>query len=194
MQPISFLSPLGYELQVRTVRAQDRAFLQQGMELLSAESIYYRFNSYLVTLSKQQLDYLTSVDQRDHVAIGAVVQRDEQPVGVGIGRYIRHRQDPQQAELALTVIDPFQRQGVGSLLLAGLSHLAHRHGVRLFTMQLHTTRTNLIEQLRKMNAIPISQTGGVAELRMPVLSRQALNSLPHQNLQCVLRAFEQGWA
>jgi GNAT superfamily N-acetyltransferase len=37
--------------------------------------------------------------------------------GVGIARYIRDAEDPQAAEVAVTVLDHWQRRGLGTELL-----------------------------------------------------------------------------
>jgi len=53
--------------------------------------------------------------------------------GVGVARYIRDAADPEAADLAVTVIDAWQRRGLGSELLARLSHRARQEGIRWFT-------------------------------------------------------------
>jgi GNAT superfamily N-acetyltransferase len=52
---------------------------------------------------------------------------------VGVGRYIRSRQDVTSAELAVAVVDRWQRRGVGSELARRLAALAAARGIRRFT-------------------------------------------------------------
>jgi len=52
---------------------------------------------------------------------------------VGIARYVRDREDPHAAEIAVTVIDGWQGRGLGTELLARLSERACQEGIRRFT-------------------------------------------------------------
>ena len=70
-------------------------------------------------LSPAELSYFTEVDHHDHEALGALSQRDGR--GVGIARYIRSAEDPQAAEIAVTIVDEFHRRGLGTELLTRLS-------------------------------------------------------------------------
>src|SRR6202008_3621924 len=53
--------------------------------------------------------------------------------GVGIARYIRDADDPQAAEIAVTIVDEWQGRGLGTELLSRLSDLARQAGIRRFT-------------------------------------------------------------
>jgi hypothetical protein len=56
------------------------------------------------------LRYLTGVDHRDHEALGALAHA--RGGGVGIARYVRDREDPHAAEIAVIVIDGWQGRGL----------------------------------------------------------------------------------
>lgn len=111
----TLLSPLG---------ADDRGLLVEGLDELSIESRYNRFGQGLSRLSETELDYLTDVDQHDHVAWGAAVDGE----GAGVGRYIRMA-EPGCAELAVTVLDRFQGRGLGGLLFEALVAVARGDGI-----------------------------------------------------------------
>src|SRR5690349_1593175 len=81
--------------------------------------------------SAAELRYFTDVDHRDHEALGALDHA--RGGGVGIARYIRDREDPHAAEIAVTVIDGWQGRGLGTELLARLSERACQEGIRRFT-------------------------------------------------------------
>ena len=53
--------------------------------------------------------------------------------GVGIARYVRDAEDPQAAEIAVTIVDDWQGRGLGTELLAQLSDRARQEGIRRFT-------------------------------------------------------------
>jgi L-amino acid N-acyltransferase YncA len=119
----------GTRLILRHVRPEDAAELQRGFARLSPQSRYQRFLQPITMLSDEQLDYLTRVDGKDHVAIVAL--RDD-GVGLGIARFIRLQADPAVAEAAITVIDEAQGKGIGRLLALTLARAAHERGVRRF--------------------------------------------------------------
>jgi len=60
--------------------------------------------------------------------------------------------DPQAAEVAVTVIDDWQRLGLGTVLLAQLSDRARAAGLRRFTALVATQNEAGIRLLRRMNA------------------------------------------
>lgn len=111
----ALLSPLG---------ADDRLLLVEGLDELSIESRYNRFGRGLSQLSETELNYLSDVDQHNHVAWGAAVDGE----GAGVGRYIRGA-DPECAEIAVTVLDRFQGRGLGRLLFEGLAAVARFDGI-----------------------------------------------------------------
>lgn len=102
----------------------DRELLVAGLEEMSIESRYARFGQGVGSLSRKELDYLSSVDQRSHVAWGAAVDGEI----AGVGRYIVTAPDD-CGEFAITVIDAYQRRGVGILLFRALAAVARHDGL-----------------------------------------------------------------
>jgi acetyltransferase len=102
----------------------DREFIVGGLEELSLESRFSRFGQGVSSLSERELDYLSSVDQRSHVAWGAAVEGEI----AGVGRYIVSSPG-ECAEFAITVIDAFQRRGVGLALFRALVAVAGHDGI-----------------------------------------------------------------
>ena len=93
--------------------------LAEAYDQLSQTSRYRRFFTGKPHLSEQSLGYFTDVDHRDHEALVAVVPGSGQLVGVA--RYIRIPGQPDQAEVAITVLDSWQRRGLGTVLLRELA-------------------------------------------------------------------------
>lgn len=115
----------------RPVKPDDWQTIQKGMGALSSKSRYFRFFSPLTKLSDTQLHYFTEVDQCEHVAWIALARDLAGYPGVGIARFIRFKDEPHIAEFAVTVIDEYQKRGLGTLLLAVLYLLARKQGIQL---------------------------------------------------------------
>ena len=101
----------GSVAELRPILPDDRPLLVEGLRQLSVESRFARFGTGVASLTDSELDYLTVVDQVNHVAWGATVEG----APAGVGRYVRL---PEQdcAEIAITVIDEHQGRGLGRLL------------------------------------------------------------------------------
>ncbi len=122
----------GTELLIRRIRPDDKPLLAAALGRLSDESVRRRFLVARQRFTGAELRYLTEVDFTDHFAVVAV-PRDRPDVILGVGRWIRHRDDPLQAEAAIVVADHLHGQGLGRALGAVLADSARQRGVRRFT-------------------------------------------------------------
>lgn len=95
----------GTTVLIRTVDPCDKQCIIDGLVRLSARSRHMRFFSPINTLSEAQLTYLTEVDNVNHVVIAATETAVEDPAGIGLARCIRLKQEPDIAELAISVTD-----------------------------------------------------------------------------------------
>jgi ribosomal protein S18 acetylase RimI-like enzyme len=159
--------PDGRFLILRPVTPADGPMLERGLETLSLQSRLTRFFAPLPHLSPQQLDYLTNVDQRGHVAWGALIDGEEL-VGIGIGRFARLADEPDLAAAAVTVLDAFQRQGVGRLLLALLYRAAQQLGLRGFRAYVLLSNEHLIRSLQALGGRIVSHQDGAGEIEIPI--------------------------
>jgi RimJ/RimL family protein N-acetyltransferase len=116
---------------IRTVRSGDAPLLSDGFARLSRESRQLRFLTGKPNLTAVELRYLTEIDHHDHEALGALNPGDGR--GIGIARYIRNSEDLEAAEVAVTVVDDWQRRGLGTELVGRLADRARQEGIRRFT-------------------------------------------------------------
>lgn len=137
------------------ILAADRGFLEKGMEELSPQSRFTRFGQGASRLSEEELDYLSDVDQRDHVAWGAAV--DEEVAGVG--RYILQDDNGGRAEIAITVLDAMQRRGVGSALFAALVAVARADGVHELCFEARADNEAVMSLVREVEIAPLVSDG-----------------------------------
>ena len=139
----------------------DRDLIRRGLAELSLESRFQRFGHGLSALSEKELDYLSNVDQRGHVAWGAAI--DDQVAGVG--RYIVSP-DQRCAEVAVTVIDAMQRKGVGSALVQALVAVARADGVPELCIEVPADNEAVRGLLEEAELLPLAV--GEMELRLRV--------------------------
>lgn len=108
-----------------------KAGISAGLEHLSERTRKLRFAGGVNTLSDAQLDYLSSLDNRDRLAWCAIEEGEGVHSGAGLARYIRLPDEPDIAEFAITIVDAFQGKGLGRLLLGRLIESARENGIRV---------------------------------------------------------------
>jgi len=151
----------GSAVLIRQVRSTDAPLLADGFARLSPRSRWTRFLGTKTTLSAAELRYLTVVDHHDHEAIGALSGADGR--GVGIARYIRDADDPQAAEIAVTVVDDWQGRGLGTELLSRLSGRARHAGIHRFTALVAAENVAVAGLARKLGARLAGRGPGTVE-------------------------------
>ncbi len=124
--------PDGTVVWLRPVGPDDKEELRREFLALSEQSRYYRFLQFGTEPTEDLLTYLTTVDQKDHVAIGATIESPDLKTerGIGIARFVRLQDAPDTAEAAVTVVDDMHRRGVGGVLLRELLEAARARGIR----------------------------------------------------------------
>src|SRR6516162_7450322 len=112
----------GSGIEIRAIRPADQKEMLEAIGRTSVESLQRRFFVPKLHFSDKELDFLTNVDFKDHVAFVAELSENGRRVIVGGGRYIMVQ--PGQAEMAFTVIDAYQGKGIGSVLMRHLIAIA----------------------------------------------------------------------
>jgi RimJ/RimL family protein N-acetyltransferase len=163
----------GSAVLIRQVRGTDAPLLADGFARLSSSSRQMRFLGVKKELSAAELRYLTDVDHYDHEALAALDRAGGQ--GVGIARYIRDADDPQAAEIAVTIVDDWQGRGLGTELLAALSDRARQGGIRRFTALADAGNVAVAALLRNAGACLVRRGRGTVEYEI-TLARGAESS------------------
>jgi len=155
----------GTRVNVRPIVPEDEPLLHEAVAAMSERTVYFRFFSPIKRMSDALAHRLAVVDYHDRFALVATTHR---PNGkeriVGVARYDRAR-DTDVAEVAVAVIDEFQRRGMGSVLLAELARVARKEDIKSFQLIVLPENREMLGLLRKMGWIHQARlSGGVYEI------------------------------
>jgi RimJ/RimL family protein N-acetyltransferase len=118
----------GERIEIRALKPQDRDDLMAAVDRTSSDSLYRRFFAVRRHFTETEESFYLNVDFVSQVALIAVADENGQPIIIGGGRYVVG--EPGQAEVAFTVVDKYQGQGVGAALLRQLAVIARQAGLR----------------------------------------------------------------
>ena len=155
----------GTKVQIRPIAPEDEPLLHEAVSAMSERSVYFRFFSPLKRLPDALAHRLAVVDHKDRFALVATTNK---PTGkeriVGVARYDRVP-STDVAEVAVAVVDEFQRRGLGGALLAILARAAREHGIKVFTLIVLPENQQMLGLLRKMGWIHHAKlSGGVYDI------------------------------
>ncbi len=154
---------------LRLVRPGDKQLLLEAWERLSPESRYRRFLSPKRILTGEELRYLTELDHVDHLAIGAALDSGGKTHGLGVARFVRLAGRPDAADVAVTVVDDAQRNGLGRLLLSRLIAAARERGIERFVCDVLATNHAMRALIRSLvPAAAMSFDGPTFRVEMPL--------------------------
>ena len=153
----------GTLLDARPVEPEDRDLIRRGFERLSPESRYRRFLIPVPELHDRMLTFLTEVDHRNHEALLTLDAATGEVLAVA--RFVRLESDPACAEVAVTVVDDWQRRGLGTALLDALADRAREESVTRFTGVALAENRDVLGLFGKLGAVRVVGHGpGTVEL------------------------------
>jgi acyl-CoA hydrolase/GNAT superfamily N-acetyltransferase len=118
----------GAEVLLRPIKPTDERLEQELLYSLSDRSIYLRFFSAMSAFPHERVQYYTTVDYDEHMAIVAIDMSNGEEQMIGVGRYVKEK-NSDMAELALLVRDDWQGKGVGTLMHDYLEQIARAHKI-----------------------------------------------------------------
>lgn len=154
----------GTQIHVRQLTPDDEPLLHDAFSRMSERSVYFRFLSPLKRLPDELAHRLAAVDGEQRLAIlGMTGDRI-----AGVARYDRVP-GTAVAEVAVAVVDEFQRRGLGSLLLSLLARIGAEHGIQTFTLIVLPENQSMLGLLRRLKWIHQAKlSGGVYEITFQV--------------------------
>jgi GNAT superfamily N-acetyltransferase len=137
----------GRTLEIRALKPADEAGMLAAVERIGAQSLYRRFMGAKRGFSDKERAFFLNVDFANHVALVAVVNEGDHAAIVAGGRYVVEK--PGTAEVAFAVVDDYQGQGIGAVLLRHLAVLARRAGLREFIAEVLPDNTPMLKVFEK---------------------------------------------
>ncbi|MFG3593775.1 GNAT family N-acetyltransferase [Bradyrhizobium sp. RDI18] len=132
---------------IRALRPEDRAGMLAAIGRTSMQSLQRRFFAPKKGFSEQEMAFFLNIDFESHVAIVAEISEDGRPVIAGGGRYIVVQ--PGQAEVAFVVVDAYQGQGIGTILMRHLAVLARNAGLKELVAEVLPENTAMLKLFKK---------------------------------------------
>ena len=142
----------GRSIAIRALRPDDGPGMLAAVGRTSTQSLRRRFFVPKKGFSEREMAFFLDIDFENHVALVAEIVEDGHPVIIGGGRYIVIR--PGQAEIAFVVVDAYQAQGLGTILMRHLGALARDAGLKELIAEVLPENTAMLKVFRKFGFMP----------------------------------------
>jgi GNAT superfamily N-acetyltransferase len=116
---------------VRPIRPDDESLMREMFYEFSEKTVYLRYHAAVKAMPHNKLQVFCNVDYNTEMALVALIGTPGNEEVVGVGRYMTDAAQ-QSAEVAFTVADKYQQNGLGTYLFERLVEIARGHGIRQF--------------------------------------------------------------
>ncbi|SIO39983.1 Ribosomal protein S18 acetylase RimI [Bradyrhizobium erythrophlei] len=137
----------GRPVKLRALRPDDRADMLAAIGRTSVQSRQRRFFVPKKGFSEQELAFFLDIDFETHVALVGQIDEDGHPIIAGGGRFIVVQ--PGQAEIAFVVVDDYQGQGIGTILMRHLAVLAQDAGLKELIAEVLPENSAMLKLFKK---------------------------------------------
>jgi RimJ/RimL family protein N-acetyltransferase len=142
----------GSPVEIRALAPDDKTAMLAAIEQTSPQSLQRRFFVTKRGFSQKEIDFFINIDFDKHVALVAEVDEDGKSIIAGGGRYIVTA--PGKAEIAFVVIDAYQGQGIGTVLMRHLAVLARNAGLKELIAEVLPENTAMLKVFKKFGFAP----------------------------------------
>ncbi|MFS8857147.1 bifunctional acetate--CoA ligase family protein/GNAT family N-acetyltransferase [Synechococcus sp. H55.7] len=176
--PSQYSWPFREGIIIRPIRPEDEPLVIQFHRHVSDYSIYLRyFHSikYSARIAHERLVRICFNDYDREIALVAEKQEPEATI-LGISRLSKKHGPPEEAEFALLVADPYQRQGIGTELLTRLIQVARCEGIRRLTGEVLSENEGMRRLCRRLGfqLLPSSEDPGLLRATLDLAADAAL--------------------
>lgn len=159
----------GRRVRIRPITPTDKTRIVRALDAMSSRTRYLRFHGLRTGFTEPELRHLTELDYEDHVAWGAIAEDEPGRPGVAVARFIRDPEAPDSAEFSITVVDAWQRSGLGSLLLRTLLVSAAERKLRRLVGTVLSENTAALRMFERFGGIPSRFDDDAVIVEIPVM-------------------------
>lgn len=159
----------GQPVTIRLMRPDDRQRLLDAFAKLDRQSIYTRFFSFRKELPPGMLEQIEHIDLVHLAALVVTLGSGADETVIGSAGYVAQvaGDGRREAEIAFTIEEDFQGQGLASRLLAALAGIARRHGITRFTAEVLAANEPMRAVFRHCGlSMRTRQTGDVLQVTL----------------------------
>lgn len=147
---------------VRLLEPSDESLIRRFYYRLSSDTVYRRFLSPVVPPANSLVRRLMNVD---HCRTEAIIALDHDGIA-GVARYAPFGDG---FDVAVVVADDWQRQGLGTMLMRRLGHIARLRGIRRFHATIGGENRRSVKFLQKLSPnASFRFADGVVEADIPI--------------------------
>jgi GNAT superfamily N-acetyltransferase len=154
----------GTPVLIRVAAAGDRDKFVAAFDKLEPNSIYTRFFSVRKGLCAAELDRISATDFVNRVTLAALVGSTPDETVIGGATYVALPAGGgiRSAEVAFTIEEDYQGQGLASKLLAALMAVARKHGIGRFEADVLAGNASMLKVFER-SGLPLTKNrdGGV---------------------------------
>lgn len=172
----------GRRVRIRPITPADKSRIVEALDAMSPRTRYQRFHALRTGFTESELRHLTELDFENHVAWGAMDENAPGRPGIAAARFIRIPGAPERAEFSITVVDAWQRSGLGSLLLQTLLVSAAELGVRYLIGAVLPDNTGALRMFERFGGRPHRTDDEAVVVEIPVMPGHRTPRLSQQVL------------
>lgn len=159
----------GTPVLIRPGVPDDRDRIVAAFNELEPDSVYTRFFSARKALTAAELDRMTATDFVNFVGLLAIVGSGSEQTVIGGATYVAlpPAGDTRAAEVAFTIEEDYQGQGLAGQLMALLTDIAREHGFDRFEADVLAGNAPMLKVFER-SGLPLTKTreGGVTHIVM----------------------------
>ncbi len=173
----------GTPVVIRAIRPNDQDKVLAAFRKLEPRSIYTRFFAYRKELSADELERLGGADFVNVVVLVVALGDGADEVLIGGGSYHARTAEggAQAAELAFTIEEDYQGQGLCTTLLALLTEIARSRGIARFEAEVLASNTPMLSVFQH-SGLPMTRTSqdGVVHVVLGLADQGASRPVPRE--------------
>ena len=157
----------GRPIKIRALRPDDETSMLAAIDRTGTESLKRRFFVTKREFSDNETAFFMNIDFVNHVALVAEIDEDGRTAIVGGGRYVVVESG--RAEIAFIVVDAYQRQGIGAILVRHIVGLARAAGLKQLSADVLPENRAMLNVLGKFGFRTHGMDPQVVHLTLPLL-------------------------